>query len=90
LIDAIAKADSTQRVPPLVIARLILDVFKVKDQDEILSTLTDASARWLPPDGGGAGGAGQAIIDRFRNGEDPAAVMNGGDPTPPEATAKAA
>jgi hypothetical protein len=79
LIDAIAKADSTQRIPPLVIARLLLDVFKVKDQDEILSSLTDDHGQWLAPDGA-AGGAGQAAIDAFRNGQDPAALLAGDKP----------
>lgn len=87
LMDAIVKADGTQRVPPLVIARLLLDALGVKDQDEIISSLTDASGRWLPPDGGGGGKAGQAIIDRFRDGEDPAAVMNGDDLEQPAAAA---
>lgn len=89
LMDAIVKADGTQRVPPLVIARLLLDALGVKDQDEIISSLTDEAGRWLPPDGGG-GGAGQAAIDAFRKGEDSAAVLNGDDPEQPEEPAEAA
>lgn len=89
LMDAIVKADGTQRVPPLVIARLLLDALGVKDQDEIISSLTDEAGRWLPPDGGG-GGAGQAAIDAFRKGKDPAAVLNGDDPEQPEQPAEAA
>lgn len=89
LMDAIVKADGTSRIPPMVIARLLLDALGVKDTDEILSALTDASGRWLPPDGGGSP-AGQAVIDRFRNGEDPAAILNGEDPMQPEVPAEAA
>ncbi len=82
LMDAIVQADGTQRVPPLVIARLLLNALGVTDADEILSTLTDASGAWLPPEGGD--GAGQAAIDAFRKGKDPAAVLNGDDPEDPE------
>lgn len=80
LVDAIVAADHTTYLPPLVVARLLLDALGVTDVDEILSQLTDAQGRWVPPDGGG-GGAGQAAIDAFRNGQDPAAAL--GDTTPP-------
>jgi hypothetical protein len=79
LIEAIAAADGTQRIPPLVVARLLLEALGLTNVDEVLSELTDDAGNWLPPTGGGSP-AGQSIIDRFRNGEDPAAVVDGGNP----------
>lgn len=76
LVQAIVQADSTTRVPPLVTARLLLQALGVSDVDEILDQLTDDQGRYLPPDGGG-GGAGQAAVDAFRRGEDPAALFAG-------------
>lgn len=75
LVDAIVKADGTLRIPPIVVARLLLEALGVRDVDDILQTLTDDAGRWLPPDGSG-GGVGKALIDRFRRGEDPAAVLD--------------
>lgn len=83
LVDAITKADQTQHLPPLVVARLLLEALGVEDIDEILEELTDDQGRFLPP-GGGGGGAGQAAADRFRRGEDPAAALGGGETPQPE------
>jgi hypothetical protein len=82
LIDAIVKADGTQKIPPLVVARLLLEALGLKNVDEVLSELTDDKGEWLPPSGGGSP-AGKALMDRFRNGEDPAAALNGEDPPVP-------
>lgn len=79
LVQAIVQADSTTRIPPLVTARLLLQALGVQDVDEILDQLTDDQGNYLPHDGGG-GGAGQAAVDAFRRGEDPAAALTG----PPE------
>lgn len=76
LIQAIVQADSTTRIPPLVTARLLLEALGVQDVDEILDQLTDDQGRYLPPDDGG-GGAGQAVVNAFRRGEDPAALLSG-------------
>lgn len=79
IVQAIVQADSTNRIPPLVTARLLLEALGVKDVDEILDQLTDDQGNYLPPDPGG--GAGQAAVDAFRRGEDPAAAFNGPDNT---------
>jgi hypothetical protein len=79
LVDAIVKADQTTYLPPLVVARLLLQALGVSDVDEIISELTDDQGNYLRPDGAG-GGAGQAAIDAFRRGEDPAAVLAQHDP----------
>lgn len=82
IVQAIVAADSTTRVPPLVIARLLLEALGVTDVDEILDHLTDDQGNYLPPDDPG-GGAGQAAVDAFRRGEDPAALLAGPPGTPP-------
>lgn len=82
IVAAIVAADSTQRIPPLVTARLLLEALGVQDVDQILDTITDDDGRYLPPDGGG-GGAGQAAVDAFRRGEDPAALLAGPPDNPP-------
>lgn len=66
-ISAIVSADGTQKVPPLVIARLILLALGVDDVDEVLDTMTDSEGNWIDPDVT----AGDAAIKRFRDGEEP-------------------
>lgn len=76
IVQAIVQADQTGRIPPLVTARLLLEALGVRDVDAILDQLTDDHGNYLPPDSGG-GGAGQAAVDAFRRGEDPAALLSG-------------
>lgn len=84
LVQAIVQADSTSRIPPLVTARLLLEALGVQDVDQILDQLTDDHGNYLPPDPGG--GAGQAAVDAFRRGEDPAALLSGPTDPPPDTT----
>ncbi|RCG31973.1 hypothetical protein DQ384_05370 [Sphaerisporangium album] len=83
LVKAIVEADSTQYVPPLVVVRLLLQALGVRDVDEILATLMDDQGNFVRPDGAG-GGAGQAAMDAFRQGRDPAAAFGGGRDNPPD------
>lgn len=76
VIDAITKADQTGYLPPLVIVRLLLEALGVKDVDEIVQELTDEDGNFKPPEGS-AKGTGQAAVDAFRRGEDPAALLAG-------------
>jgi hypothetical protein len=91
LIAAIAKADGTTYLPPLVVARLLLEALGVRNVDEILADLSDDQGRFVRPDGAG-GGAGQAAAAAFRRGEDPAAALGGTPPDspPPEGQPEAA
>lgn len=73
LIDAITKADQTTYLPPLVVARLLLQALGVRDVDEILKDLTGPDGAFVPP----GVTAGQAAADRFRRGEDPAPLAGG-------------
>jgi hypothetical protein len=79
LVRAIAMADQTDKVPPLVIARLLLEALGVADVDEVLEDLVDEDGNFLPPETT----AGQVAVDAFRRGEDPAAALNGNDDEDP-------
>ncbi|MBN6054528.1 hypothetical protein JYK22_21480, partial [Nonomuraea sp. RK-328] len=81
IIDSIVKADATGYLPPLTVVRLLLEALGVRDVDSILDSLTDEEGNFRPPEGA-AGAAGQAAVDAFRRGEDPARTLGGGDPKP--------
>ena len=74
VIEAITLADQTTYLPPLVVARLLLDALGVKNLDEIVDQLTGEDGEFLPPRGS-LGAAGQAAIDAFHRGEDPAGAL---------------
>lgn len=76
LVRAISEADATGKVPPLVIARLLLEALGVDDIDEVLQELVDDQGNFVDPDTN----AGQAAVDAFNRGEDPAAVLRGAQP----------
>lgn len=71
LIDAIVAADGTDKVPPLVIARLLLIALGVEDVDTALEEMTDSEGNWIDP----GVTAGDDAARRFRNGEDPAEAL---------------
>jgi hypothetical protein len=71
IIEAIVKADSTGKLPPLEVAKLLLQALGVRDIDEIVADLTDENGRWLDP----LITAGQVAIDAYRRGADPAGVV---------------
>ncbi len=71
VVAAIVQADSTGKLPPLQVARLLLQALGVADVDEILEDLTDDDGRWLDP----LVTAGQAAVDAYRRGIDPAALV---------------
>lgn len=73
LMTAIAEADGMSLLPPLVIAKLVLAALHqyVEDPDEILAEITDDQGNFLPP----AGAVGQAAVDAFNRGQDPAAAL---------------
>jgi len=71
LMEAIVMADGTGKVPPLEILKLILHALRIRDIEEILDDVTDDQGNWISPDTN----AGQAAADRFKRGEDPAAIV---------------
>ena len=80
VVKAITMADQTTYLPPLVVARLLLEALGVTDVDQILDTLTDEQGNWAPP----RDTIGQTLADRFRRGEDPAALLNPRDDQGPQ------
>lgn len=79
LIKSLVLADGTGKVPPLVMVRLLLQALGVEDVDEIVESVTGPDGEWEDPVGAAAAAAGQAAVDAFRRGEDPA-LASGGDP----------
>lgn len=72
LVDAIATADGTAKLPGVEIVKMLLNAFGVNDIDEILEKVTDENGDWIDP----RMNAGMAEIDRFNNG------TRGGTPRP--------
>lgn len=81
LVKAIVEADTAAVLPPLVIVRALLGALKVANADEILDELTDEDGNFVPPERPESN-AGQAAVDRFRQGKDPASALNGGEEDP--------
>jgi hypothetical protein len=73
LVDAIVAADGTGKLDPLVTIRLLLEALGVDDIDEILDRMTDDQGNYIDPQVT----AGQAAVDAFRRGEDPASATAG-------------
>lgn len=71
-VKAIKDADSTGKVPPLVIARLLLTALGVEDIDDVLEELTGEDGEFLDP----YAQIGQGLVDAFNSGQDPAAVLS--------------
>lgn len=71
IVKAIVEADSTMKMPPLEIAKLLLRALGVGDIDELVEAMTDEQGRWIDP----YASAGQAAVDAFRAGADPAQVV---------------
>ncbi|MET9339265.1 hypothetical protein [Nonomuraea sp. NPDC003804] len=76
IVDSIVKADATGYLPPLVVVRLLLEALGVRDIDSIIESLTGEDGEFRPPEGA-AGAAGQAAVDAFRRGDDPAKLLAG-------------
>jgi len=50
LVKAIQLADSTDKVPPLLVFKLLAEAFGVEDIDEWVDKLTDDNGDWIPLD----------------------------------------
>ena len=68
VLSAIEKADGTQKMPPLVLLRLMLQAFKVEDVDEVLASVTDADGNFIWPEDAAAATSQQ---DAVRDGNQP-------------------
>lgn len=72
LVRAIVEAEGTTvgQAVPVTMLRLLLKALGVKDPEEVISEVTDAEGNFIPP----AQAVGQAAVDRFNNGQDPASL----------------
>lgn len=71
IIEALVKADETGKVPPLLIAEQIMRALKIRDVDEWLDTMKDGEGNFIDQ----FVSAGQAAVDDFRQGKDPADTL---------------
>lgn len=71
-VRAIKDADSTGKLPPLVIARLFLTALGVEDIDDVLEDLTDENGDFIDP----YGQIGQGLVNAFNSGQDPAQLLS--------------
>lgn len=78
LSGAITAASATGLVPPKVTLGLWLALLDVPDADEII----DEAEKLGLLDGSARVNAGQQIMDRYRQGGDPADLLRGGGPKP--------
>ena len=70
LMDAIVKADQTEKLPPAVTARLILNALPgIDDPDAIMADLVDDNGQWIDPTISTAQAAGNAIVAAYRAGQ---------------------
>lgn len=69
LVEAVAKADDTGRLPGAVVMRLLLQALGVKDVDEILQQFTDSDGNWIDP-AADAGTDGDDAAQRARSAAD--------------------
>jgi hypothetical protein len=75
LVEGIVSASTTEVIPELTIARLLLGALGVPNVDEILAELTDDEGNFVPPRATADATAGQAAVDEFRRGGDPARTL---------------
>ncbi|MDI3330693.1 MAG: hypothetical protein QJR09_08155 [Micrococcus sp.] len=75
VVEALAKADATEKMPPLEVMRLLLRAFEVEGADEILKKYTDDEGEFIPPATATADAAGQAAANALRNGGDPSEIL---------------
>lgn len=71
-VNAIAKADSTGKLPPATIARLLLTALGVDDIDGVMEELTDEDGQWRDP----YAQLGQGLVNAFNAGQDPAQALS--------------
>lgn len=77
LVEAIRMAQESGLVDDETILRLLLQAFGVEDIDELVDLLQQTK---LEKDNGGS--LGSLVVDAFRKGQDPAALLRG-NPVPP-------
>lgn len=75
LIESIAMADATGKLPPLETLRLLLVALGYEDVAEMIKEYSDDEGNWVDPSATAATAAGQAAADQLRRGEDPSDTL---------------
>lgn len=75
MIEAIAQADATGKLPPVETLKLILRAFKYDDLASIVDANTDDEGNWIDPYAATDAAAGRAAADLLRRGGNPADVL---------------
>ena len=74
-VKAIVAADGTGKLPPLVIAQLLLSALDVSNIDEVLAGLVDDNGDFVDPTATTDTATAAAAMRAFRDGRDPAAAL---------------
>ena len=74
-VKAIVDADGTGKLPPLVIAQLLLSALDVSNLDEVLAGLVDDNGDFVDPTATTDTATAAAAMRAFRDGRDPAAAL---------------
>ncbi|WP_181641581.1 hypothetical protein, partial [Nocardioides massiliensis] len=72
LVTALVEASGTEVLPKPWLLKALLKALGEKDVDEIVDALTDDEGNWIDPDAN----AGDAAVQAFRRGDDPARVVD--------------
>lgn len=72
LVNALATADATGKLPPLTIARELLTALGVENIDDVLDELTDDNGEWRDP----YRTVGGVLTRAVRDGADPASLLD--------------
>lgn len=70
-VEAIVKADQTQKLPPQLVARLLMEALGVDDLDELLAGMLDDNGDWVDPS---TMAAARSALEAIRDGRYPAGV----------------
>lgn len=72
LVEAIATADATGKLPPVETLKMLLRAFGYDDIASLVNDNTDDDGNWIDPYQAASASAGRAAADALRRGEDPA------------------
>lgn len=75
LVDAVAKADATGKLPPVETLKLLLNAFGYDDLANIVDANTDDNGNWVDPYANVATSAGSAAANILRRGGDPTGIL---------------
>ncbi|MGQ4574903.1 hypothetical protein ACUH93_00605 [Dermabacteraceae bacterium P7006] len=71
MVEAIVKADQTEKLPPEVVARQLLTALGEKDADTVIKTMMTDDGVWIGP----ARTFGDALMESYRTGADPGLLV---------------